>query len=100
MATLADIHAVAENDIVSAFCDDSIPAGPYFGATAKVLGITTVYLLEGEMGAEDAVIRGRIELPPVGKSAKRTDFAIGGNLKGGKWGGLFISAEDAFAKMV
>jgi len=106
MATLADIKKAAEansegNVIVSTFVDHATPAG-HFGAVAIVLGITTVYLLEGVQDDANAVIKGRIELPSINEAHKKrsVDYSIGGNLKGGTWGGLVHSTEEAFAKMV
>lgn len=106
MATLADIKKAAEANsegkvIVSVYTDSASPAG-HFGATAIILGITTVYLLEGVEGDDNAVIKGRAELASLKYlgSRKRTEFYAGSGLKGGT---ITISAnsfEEAFAKMV
>lgn len=105
MNTLADIKKAAEansegNVIVSVYTDSASPAG-HFGATAIILGIVTVYLLEGVEGDDNAVIKGRAELPSVERAEKgaRSTFYAGSRLKGGTITGG-PSFEEAFAKMV
>lgn len=100
MATLADIKKAAESN-VSVFVDDATPAG-HFGATVKILGITTVYLLEGTKDDDNAVIKGRMELPSIADAHKKraVDFVVGSGLKGGTWSGIVRSSEEAFASMV
>lgn len=65
------------------YIDDSTPDG-HFGVTVKLLGVTTAYLLRGELGAEDATIVERTEYPEPG-SGRTPNRYVGGGLKGGAW---------------
>jgi hypothetical protein len=62
MSTFADIKKAAETNPV-VFNDASVPAG-HFGATTTIDSRTTVFLLEGDFKAPDAVIKGRVILVP------------------------------------
>ena len=96
MTTLADIKKAS--NFVSTFVDDETPVG-HFGATGKVAGYTTTYLLEGEKDAADAIVKGRVLI----KTNKGRTTAIGyskGGLDGGILMGRVQNYAEAFAKMV
>lgn len=77
--TLADIRATTDTNGVSTGTDDTTPPGTFY-AVATVLGVTTAYLLAGDVDDPNAPILGRIEYtlgrPPVAY--------IGDRLKGGQ----------------
>lgn len=97
METFADI--VKKSKVAGRpFVDHATPAG-HFGVTNLMLGITSVYLLEGELGAPDAIIKGRVELPAVDSGSMNTTY-VGNYLKGGTFSGFGDAFEASFAKMV
>lgn len=82
MTTLADIHRAAETTVSTAV-DDTTPAG-HFTATAKILGLTTTYLLAGAENDPQATIVGRIEYQPMERFVTAMPVAYrGGGIKGG-----------------
>lgn len=84
MATLNDIRETATS-VVSL---GPLAVENHFTATAKVLGITTVYLLKGEDADLEATIVGRIELGSAERSPVYAAIVYkGGNLKGGAFAG-------------
>ncbi|MBC9704860.1 MAG: hypothetical protein H9W81_07770 [Enterococcus sp.] len=97
--TLKSIKKAADIDIVATSNGDA-PEG-HFVATTKVLGLTTTYLLNGELDDEDAVIVGRVEIieKPNKANSYRTNAYRGSRIKGGE----LISAgsyDEAWTKMV
>lgn len=95
MATLTEIKQAGKG-AVSTFTDDTTPVG-HFAVSVKVLSFYMVYLLEGEEGNLNAVIKGRIEDRGPGEAAR---VYVGSDVKGGSWVGRFESTEKAFAAMV
>lgn len=96
MATLADIQKNADGSVFT-FVGSPIPAG-HFTATATILGLSFVYLLEGERDDLTAEIKGHV----VGnsKSGVTADaFAMNG-LIGGTYLGKVKSFAEAYAQMV
>jgi hypothetical protein len=92
MATLADITRAAIGPTWSG-TDSTTPEG-HFLMVANVVGITTTYLLAGEVGDSGAQIVGRIEnLPGV------LNVVRGNGIKGGT-PIVAYSSEEAFARMI
>lgn len=100
MATLADVKTFS--DVTpSPFEDEStLPAG-HFGVAVAVRQslIPTVYLLEGELNDDAAVVKGRIEYVPNGDKLNAFGFA-GTELTGGTALGQVQDYKETFAKMV
>lgn len=96
--TLTDIQNAAAEGKVSAYVDDSTPAG-HFAATAKILGHVTTYLLEGELGDENAEVRGRIVTIEEREYPETLGYAKSG-LLGGYYLGRVESYADAFNEMI
>lgn len=96
MTTFQELRKAAES-IGSAFTDSNTPAG-HFGVTMTILGITTVYLLEGKVQDPEAIVKGRIELKPF--TMKGSNVYVGNGIKGGEWVGGSMMFAEAFAKMV
>jgi hypothetical protein len=100
MSTLADITRQA--DVCGEpLVDDDTPAG-HFLVTARVLGVTMTYLVDGDTA--DAQIIGRIEYPSLTDLPSARPTAYKGNrLRGGEYlsftSGQFTSAE-MFRRMV
>lgn len=89
MATLNDILKSATS-VVSL---GPLVAENHFTATAKILGITTVYVLKGEDVDLESTIVGRIELGTMARPS--VTVYEGGNLKGGSFDGM---AADGLQK--
>lgn len=97
MTTFAELQKEAQTS-GKPFVDHATPAR-HFGVTVKVNDIIMVYLLQGKMGADSAIIKGRVELPqPFSK--KGAIAYKGEGIRGGEFQGQLSSFEDAFAKMV
>ncbi|WP_159600533.1 hypothetical protein [Agromyces humi] len=77
-STLADIRKSSERP-VRTFVDDTTPDG-HFGASAKIVGLATVYILKGELDDPAAQIVERTEYHMVGAPRRY----IGRGLKGGQ----------------
>lgn len=96
--TLADLRKnIDDGTELWTGTDDSTPEGTFI-ATAKVLGIVTTYLLEGQTGDEGAAILGRIEHQGTMAAPRRAAYASNG-IKGGSYVGS-ADDEDLFATMV
>lgn len=98
MSNFAEITKEAESTI-STFVDDATPAG-HFVALTNILGITTGYLLEGEKDDENAVIKGRIELPNPDSKIRHPIGYKGDTLKGGTFNGIVTDWDITFEKML
>jgi hypothetical protein len=99
VSTLADIRKAAESEVRTAV-DDDTPNG-HFLATAKVLGITSTYLLAGDEGNPDGAIVGRVEWPAAGRQGLDSPFGYrGAGLKGGQLLGAWKGSANAFQAMV
>jgi hypothetical protein len=96
--TLTDIRNAAEANHVSVFIDSATPVG-YFGVTAKVLGFVATYLLEGELGDENAEVKGHIVIIDREHDTETLGYAKGG-LVGGYYLGRVESYEDTFQKIL
>ena len=97
MTTFADIQKAAEST-VSTFIDDETPVG-HFGATVKILGHVTTYLLEGMKDDPAAVVKGHIVIMDRGNHHEALGYSKG-TLVGGYYLGRVQSYGDTFAKMV
>jgi len=79
------------------FRDHSTPKG-FFGVTARIVGVTTTYLLQGKKGAKDAPIVGRVELHEQFMSGDLKAVAYRGDrLKGGEPAFDFEGYAEFFA---
>jgi len=79
------------------FADHSTPKG-FFAATARIVGVTTTYLLQGKKGAKDAPIVGRVELHEQFMSGNLKAVAYRGDrLKGGEPAFDFEGYAEFFA---
>lgn len=97
MTTLAELTETS-NGTFDTFTDKTLPEG-HFGATAFIDGYLRGYLLEGEPGDPQAVVKGRFEyISEAGKLA-RYAFA-GGDVTGGISLGEITDLEEIFAKMI
>lgn len=89
MATLNDIL----KESTSVISLGPLASENHFTATAKVLGIATVYVLKGEDVDLESTIVGRIELGTMARPS--ATVYEGGNLKGGTFSGM---ASDGLQK--
>lgn len=93
--TLADIHRHADSNGVSTGTDDTTPPGTFY-AVATVLGMTTAYLLAGDVDNPAAPILGRIE---YGHRHVAVAY-IGDRLKGGQMIRVGEDEAEVFARML
>ena len=99
MATFADVKTFSANTF-SPFLDEAtLPAG-HFGVAVSIRKglIPTVYLLEGEMGDEAAVVKGRIDYVANGDKLNAFGFS-GAELTDGTALGQVQDYKETFAKM-
>lgn len=97
MTTLAELADVS-NGTFDTFADKMLPEG-HFGATAFTDGYLRGYLLEGELGDPQAVVKGRFEYTSEEGKLARYAFA-GGDVTGGIPMGEITDLEETFAKMI
>lgn len=97
MTTLSELADVS-NGTFDTFTDKTLPEG-HFGATAFIDGYLRGYLLEGELGDSQAVVKGRFEYTSKEGELARYAFA-GGGVTGGTPIGEITDLEETFAKMI
>lgn len=99
MATFADVKTFSDATY-SPFEDEAtLPAGHFGVAVAVRKGLLpTVYVLEGEMNDDAAVVKGRIDYVPNGDKLNAFGFA-GNELTDGTALGQVQDYKETFAKM-
>lgn len=97
MATFTDIKKNTDGPVIT-FEDANTPAG-HWGAITLMMGLTFVYLLEGQKDNLDSEIKGHVVI--ANKHARTTaDAYANGGLIGGPHLGKVSSYEETFAQMV
>jgi hypothetical protein len=101
MATLATIRNAAVNDKL-AIVDETQFAPELHSVFAQILGITTAYIVQGNLEDDSAEILGRVEYSPDFASAHAgapTAYR-GDGLKGGEYLGAVASFDDFLRRFI
>ena len=94
MAILTDIKGISRD--VKVFREETTPPN-HFIAGVNVNGVAYFYLLEGTMGADGAIVKGRVEVSMTSnRLSSGNEYFIGSMLTRGKAAGSTMSFEDAY----